>query len=295
MKLFLQITLLVALTLKTGAYTIAAASDDNLLAYQLFENGDYAQAGEIFTDPAWKGVALYRSAQWWRAAEAFVRANDAVSAYNLGNCYVMLGYYELALDAYQRALSIDPSLNDAEYNADIMRQLLAREDEQKQRGGRQPSAEEIDRVDSGNKPEEQGPSQGGVEQTDTGKDAAGDLAEPGEQSLGPDDNAQAGKGGESGSDKKAASQQEDGSGSIDGDRDDDSSQDRPSGGSDSEAPGEDSQAAGLRTQLESEQATVQWLNRIQHDPQLFLQRRIRLEQRRRNAAGQSAPAGGSSW
>ena len=59
-------------------------ANDNILAHRLFEEGNYVQAGEIFTDPAWKGVALYRSSQWWRAAEAFVRANDAVSAYNLG-------------------------------------------------------------------------------------------------------------------------------------------------------------------------------------------------------------------
>jgi len=288
---------LLAIVLTTLFFThkAATANDDNLLAFQLYEQGEYARAGEIFTDPAWKGVALYRSAQWWRAAEAFVRANDAVSAYNLGNCYVKLGYYELALDAYLRALTIDSSLNDAEHNAEVMRQLLAKDDNDKQRGGRQSSAEEIDRVESDSKPEEQGQSEGGDEQSDTGKDAAGDIAEAGEQIRGPDENAQAGDGGESGSDQKAAANQDSGSGALDGERDDNENRERPSGGSDSDKLSDDSQAAGIRIALESEQATMQWLNRIQHDPQLFLQERIKLEQRRRLAAGQAAPAGGSTW
>ncbi len=62
----------------------AMAADDNLLAHRLFEAGDFVRAAEIFTDPAWKGVALYRSDQWWRAAEAFVRANDPVVGFQSG-------------------------------------------------------------------------------------------------------------------------------------------------------------------------------------------------------------------
>jgi len=56
-----------------------------------------------------------------------------------------------------------------------------------------------------------------------------------------------------------------------------------------------SQSAGLRTQIEQQQATQQWLNQINHDPYRFLQLRIQLESERRQAAGQSAPAGGSAW
>ena len=295
----LSISLLAGLAwLVLGTFvTRGYAADDNLLAYQLFGQGEYAQAAEIFTDPAWKGIALYRSSQWWRAAEAFVRANDPVSAYNLGNSYVQLGYYALALEAYQRALTLDPSLDDAQHNADIMRALLAEQRGEEQPGGRQPEGEEIDQLDVDNPPEQDGNSDTG-EQSDVEADnAPGESTDDGQQTIGTDQQAQAGKGGEAGDQESPPENDDtDGSGAIDGEPDDAAPEEgRPSGGSDTEAPSTESAAAGIRTTLETEQATTQWLNRIEHDSQLFLQRRLKLEQRRRNAAGQAPPQGGSSW
>jgi len=273
------------------------AASDNLLAYRLYEQGEYAQAGEIFTDPAWKGMALYRSSQWWRAAEAFIRANDALSAYNLGNCYVQLGYYELALDAYQRALSIDSSLEDAQHNADIMRALLASDDAEKQRGGRQPSGDEIEQLESERAQDDGGEANQGEEESTAGDNAPGESTDDNTQSIGTDDKATPGNGGEaSDNNQRNDSTEDDGGGAIDGKPLDEIPDDgRPSGGSQTDETTTDSAASGVRTSVESEQATTQWLNRIQHNPQLFLQRRLKLEQKRRRAAGQSPPQGGSTW
>lgn len=272
----------------------AAMADENLLAHQLFQTGEYAQAGEIFQDPAWKGVALYRSGQWWRAAEAFVRANDSQSAYNLGNCYVKLGYYELALDAYQRALSINPALPDAQHNADIMRALLALRDTDSQEGATQPAGEQIEQIETDEESSDPGSDEGGEEQSDVGNSAQDQSSSQGDQSMGPQDEAQAGKGGEAG-DEQLQSENPEGGGSVNGMAGDEDTTSRPSGGSESDTQINDSLAAGMRADLESEQATTQWLNQIQHDSQLFLQRRIQLEQKRRRVAGTSAPEGGSSW
>lgn len=269
--------------------------DDNVLAHRLFSEGKYAQAGEIFTDPAWKGVALYRSSQWWRAAEAFVRANDAVSVYNLGNSYVKLGYYALALDAYLQALSMDPNLDDASHNADIMRQLLAAEDDNKKRSGRNPEGDEIEKLDTDAEPDEQGEGQGGDEQSDVKETPTGKSDDPGTQTMGPQSDAQSGKGAEAGKQKLPNDENEDGGGGVQGETSETREANRPSGGSDTETPADKSQAAGIRTSLEAEQATAQWLNRITHDSQLYLQRSIQLELKRRRAAGQSAPEGGSNW
>lgn len=271
------------------------AADDNLLAHRLFEAGDFVRAGELFTDPAWKGVALYRSDQWWRAAEAFIRANDPVSAFNLGNCYVKLGYFELALDAYQQALSMDSSLQDAAFNANLMRQLLAEDDEQKRQGGRQPSGEEIERLQSQKKKRDSGNGEGGDEQSEADDSPPSNRSEEqGRQSMNSTDEAQAGEGSQASEQEEHPAGME-GSGAVSGETTDDNPANRPSGGSESEDATGDSQAAGIRTTLETEQATTQWLNRINHDAGLFLQRRIKLEQQRRLAAGQSAPEGGSSW
>jgi len=271
-----------------------AAVDNDLLAHRLYSQGDYARAAEIFVDPAWKGVALYRSSQWWRAAEAFVRADDAQSAFNLGNCYVKLGYYALALDAYQRALSIDPELDDAAVNADIMRQLLAEDDEDSKQGGRQPSGDEIDQLQN-DVEREAGAGEGGEDSESAGKSSPGGSNDTGDDSANAADKAEAGDGSEASERELKDQPGESGSGAVNGQEAERDITNQPSGGSESDQPSDASQAAGLRTTLEGEQATEQWLNRIQHDPQRFLATRIQLEERRRRAAGQSAPEGGSAW
>ncbi len=285
------------LVMASLVFNNAVANDDNLLAHRLYQQGSYAQAGEIFTDPAWKGLALYRSSQWWRAAEAFIRANDALSAFNLGNCYVQLGYYALALEAYQRALSLDPTLEDAVHNADIMRALLSTDDEDNERGGRTPGGDEIEQLESDKTPEDGGDNSEGEQDTEKGESAPGESDDAQRQEAQTDQQAQAGEGANASDDNESEDKPEgDGSDITDGKPGEPEEQDgRPSGGSDNDEPTTDTAAAGARTTLETEQATTQWLNRIQHDPQLFLQRRLKLEQRRRRAAGQTPPQGGSTW
>lgn len=276
----------------------ALAADDNLLAYKLYQQGDYTQAGEIFTDPAWKGMALYRSAQWWRAAEAFLRADDALSAYNLGNCYAQLGYFALALDAYQRALSLNPALDNAEHNARIMRQILTSEGDQQQQGGRQAKGEEIGRLDTDSQEDGGGSSSDTGEQDSANSEqSAGESGEADDQQLSSTEQAQAGTRGDSSekTDKRQPPEGNDGSTASGSPTDEPNESGKPSGGADTDEPTTESASAGMRTDLENAQATTQWLNRIQNDAQLFLQKRLKLEQQRRLSAGQTPPGGGSTW
>ncbi len=273
----------------------AHAADDNILAHELYTQGEYAKAAEIFTDPAWKGVSLYRSKQWWRAAEAFVRANDAESQYNLGNCYVQLGYYELALEAYIRALSIDPELSDAAHNANLMRQLLAKKsDEESGQQALQSRQQEIDSIESESE-EKSGNAGAGDEQTTPGDNKTGSEEE---SSTAMHSSADAEDESEGGNRSEQTTEQQTGkpgADNVQGITDNSEAQERPSGGSDTDSATTESQSAGLRTKIEHEQATKQWLNQIKHDPNRFLQLRIQLESERRRLAGQNAPAGGSAW
>lgn len=271
------------------------ANESDLLAYRLFQQGDYSRAAELFTDPVWKGVALYRSEQWWRAAEAFIRADNAVSVYNLGNCYVRLGYHELALDAYLQALEFDPSLESALHNADLMRELLAMPESEQATSARQGAATPIEQLDSDKPPSDSTEAVGGKDAPQPpdvaiGEDP-GDTDQSEQQSEGSarsDDSKQEGQ-------SETSSNDQHGRVELRGSNDQSNEEWQASGGSESALQAEDSQAAGQRTKLEREQATTQWLNRIQHDTDLFLQRRIQSESRLRREAGQSPPAGGSSW
>lgn len=285
--------LLLAVSISMMCICPASAVDNDRLAFELFKEGRYAQAAELFTDPAWKGTALYRSDQWWRAAEAFIRANDADSYFNLGNCYVKLSYYALALEAYQQALAQKPDHADAAFNREVMLKLLAADDEDDEsRGLLKPKLEELDRVNSDGDAES-GEAATGDEKVDSNDNAAGD---PGESEEANKD-APTGKSGQSGNAGKGEDtpKGEQGMANMRGENNTEQVSNRPSGGSENEGESDNQQAAGMRSQLENNQATEQWLNNIKHDPYRFLEKRIDLELKRRADAGQRAPDGGSVW
>lgn len=272
-----------------------ATANDNLIAHRLFEQQRFAEAAEIYTDPAWKGVALYNSSQWWRAAEAFVRADDYKSMHNLGNTYVKMGYYALALEAYQMSLSKQPDFTDAQVNADIMRKLLSLEDEQRGQSALQRRGEEIDRVESEGDEQAGGSSDEGEDKPDK-NEQSNDDREGDTDNRGPTPEASAaGDSGEAGSDKTL---EDDGSpegGSTKGTETEPQTENNPSTGAEGKESSSDALAASMRATLEAEQANEQWLNQINHDAEKYLRRKIQLELERRKAAGESAPQGGSPW
>jgi len=274
---------------------IAHSSNDDLVGFELFTREDFGAAAEVFDDPAWKGAALYRSNQWWRAAEVFVRGNDAASFHNLGNTYVKLGYYALALEAYQQALKIDPGFDDAAFNAQLMRDLLAlREREESGQGLLQPdSLGELDQQDDAT--ENTGAPEGG-EKSDQASGVREEQSTAGEQTTSERAvEAESGPAAQSDEDDATNDSREKGSSTITGIESESAGEQNAAGNANSMSAAADARAAGVRTELEAEQATEQWLNRIQHNPILYLQRHIELETRRRRAAGQLAPEGGDGW
>ncbi len=282
-------------TLVPVLFQANALADDNLIAHRLFQQEDYAEAAEIYTDPAWKGVALYHSNQWWRAAEAFVRADDHKSMHNLGNTYVKMGYYALALEAYQMALSKQPDFEDSIVNAELMRQLLSLEKEEAGQSALQRKGEEIDRIESDGQELPGGSSEEGSdkpqEREDNGEDRAGNTDD---RSPAPEAKT-AGDSSEAGSDKTL---EDDGSpegGANKGTESDTTNENNASTGAEGKDTASDAQAASIRANLESAQANEQWLNQINHDAKKYLRKKIELEIARRKAAGESAPDGGNPW
>ncbi len=273
----------------------AAYADDNQIAQKLFDQKRYAEAAEIYTDPAWKGVALYRSSQWWRAAEAFIRADDAASFHNLGNTYVELGYYELALEAYLMAIEKKPDFDDALFNAELMRKLLAANQDGRGQSELPRRGKELDRIESdgdeqpgGNNDE---PGDEANEKKDNGSDREGatDSNAPNPESVA------AGDSGAAGSDDTTSDNGAPEGGATQGTETESDAEQFASTGAQGKDISLDAHAASERSKLEAEQANEQWLNQIQNNPLKFLQRKIELEMARRRQAGESAPQGGSPW
>lgn len=229
-------------------------------ARRLLEAGDAAAAAQRFADPAWRAVAEYRAGQYAKSAEGFSEGTDANSLYNLGNALARQGEFEPAIEAYEEALSIDPRLEDAAYNRDLIRELMEQRDAQQGSKGNQQSSSE---------------SGGGAEQSeaDSGSQQAGDEGASGEASGEPQD-------GESAVRSEEQTSQQD----LDALREEleraAMEAEQQSGDPTEEAQMSQAQLAAERRAQEQQQALEQWLRRIPNDPGGLLRRKFRYQYQR---------------
>ena len=93
-------------------------------AQKQLAEGNAVYASQLFKDPVWKAVANYRAQEYAGSAEGFARQEDTKSLYNLGNALARLGKFESAIHAYEQALEINPNNEDAQYNRDVLKELL---------------------------------------------------------------------------------------------------------------------------------------------------------------------------
>ncbi len=78
------------------------------------------------------GVAWFRAGEFIEAEQAFARVTTPEAEFNRGNCLVMMGKYEAAIERYDRALELNPELEDARVNRGI---AVARAKRVEQKGG----------------------------------------------------------------------------------------------------------------------------------------------------------------
>ena len=115
--------------LATGAATLLTPDQQG---QRFFARGDFAEASNRFTDPMWRGVALFRQGEFKESAGIFAGMDTAEAAFNHGNALVMQGQYDAAAERYARALELRPDWADATNNREI---ALARAAMLKQEGG----------------------------------------------------------------------------------------------------------------------------------------------------------------
>ncbi len=78
-----------------------------------YNKGDYKQAAEHFEDNTHKAVAYYKAGDYHSAVELFAEDSTAAGRYNYGLALAKLGSYDDAVQAFQAAASLDPSLKQA--------------------------------------------------------------------------------------------------------------------------------------------------------------------------------------
>ena len=96
------------------------------------QNGDAELAKSLFEDQQWKAIAAYKSQDYETAVAKFKQGNSADDHYNLGNALARLGDLDGAIKAYDQALAMEPDMQDAIANRELLEQLKQQQQNQQQ-------------------------------------------------------------------------------------------------------------------------------------------------------------------
>ncbi|MDB9805112.1 VWA domain-containing protein [Porticoccaceae bacterium] len=97
-------------------------------ASEALENGDAAAAQSLFKDPEWRGSAAYKAGDYESAINEFLDFDNADSHYNRGNALAHSGDLDAAIEAYDQALAMNPEMEDAQANKELLEQLKQQQD-----------------------------------------------------------------------------------------------------------------------------------------------------------------------
>lgn len=90
--------------------------------------GEPGIASTLFEDSDWRGAAAYRGENYEAAVAAFAANPSADGHYNRGNALAQSGNYAEAITAYEIAIGLDASHDDAIKNKEIVEQLLQQQE-----------------------------------------------------------------------------------------------------------------------------------------------------------------------
>lgn len=151
-------------------------------AAKALENNEPEKASELFQTPSWKGVAEYNAGNFPAAVDAFIQNEDADNYYNSGNALVKANKLAEAKEAYEKALQLDPEMDDAKFNKELVEQLVQQQQPQQQQqdgeGENKESGDQKQQQDQQGKGKDSQQSQGqdnqSEEQGEQGQQQSGD-------------------------------------------------------------------------------------------------------------------------
>ncbi|MBT6728537.1 MAG: VWA domain-containing protein [Deltaproteobacteria bacterium] len=279
--------------------------NDNQRAYELLEEGQVAEAAQTFDDSTWQGIAAYKAQEYEEALQYWSNEESPITSYNRGNALARNGKFPEALEAYDQALGAKPDWEDAQFNRDLVANLLKSQQKQSQEDkssggnpnqqeeGEEDSQEQSDQAASSGDPPEQN-------QLPENNDAAnGDSTQnnqqSAEQALKLDDSQ--GSEDSTGQPSEQKSDQGNTGSASDKETTDSENQEKtgqkdlltPEEGNESEKEEQSDQAAAYLKANENEeqqQTLQQWLRKVPDDPGQLLRNKMRLESLRRRQASE---------
>jgi len=93
-------------------------------AQRAYDDLQFRLAAELFEDPAWKGVAEYRSGLYEASAASFGRIPTADGFFNRGNALMKNREYRQAVVAYEQAVADEPEWAAAADNLRLARYVV---------------------------------------------------------------------------------------------------------------------------------------------------------------------------
>lgn len=279
--------------------------NDNQRAYELLEEGQAAEAAQTFDDSTWQGIAAYKAQEYEEALQYWSNEESPITSYNRGNALARNGKFPEALEAYDQALGAKPDWEDAQFNRDLVANLLKSQQKQSQEDkssggnpnqqeeGEEDSQEQSDQAASSGDPPEQN-------QLPENNDAAnGDSTQNNQQSTEQAPKLDDSQGSEdsTGQPSEQKSDQVNTGSASDKETTDSENQEKtgqkdlltPEEGNESEKEEQSDQAAAYLKANENEeqqQTLQQWLRKVPDDPGQLLRNKMRLESLRRRQASE---------
>ena len=99
---------------------------------QALDAGDAEAAQALFDDSQWRGSAAYRAGDYSSAIDDFIDSDSPDAHYNRGNALAKSGDLEAAIEAYDRALALQPDMQDAQSNRDLVEKLKQQQEQQQE-------------------------------------------------------------------------------------------------------------------------------------------------------------------
>ncbi len=230
-------------------------------AQRLLDGGNPADAAQLFEDQRWRAVANYRAGDYGTSAAGFDNLEDKVSVYNKGTALAKMGEFQAAIDVYDRLLEIDAGHEDAQYNRDLLQDML--EQQQDSQTGEQGNQENSAEAGGGAQQ-----SEGQSESDQAGQEGAtGDPGSEGEQSE------------SSVRDEEGASQEDLEAMQQELERAAQQAMQQSAEAQEEQGISE-AEAEAMRRAQEQQQAMEQWLRRIPNDPGGLLRRKFRYQYQR---------------
>ena len=281
------------------------------------ERGDVKDAAALFEDSDWRGAALYEAGDYEEALLSWPAGRDIRTDYNRGNALARAGRLSAALKAYDAVLEVEPGMEDAAFNREVVKSLIDRlqqqgspqgqsSGEEGESGGEQQNAGAGQQRSSGEGEQNSAGENGEEGQQQAGQDGQEGSAEEEEEYLQKvarqeeEQEAEGGKQataetGEQGEEEEGAEQAAKGEKEEQGEESVGSSE-KEKGENDGDAPGETE--ALTQTELpqgEDSQAKDVWLRQVHDDPARLLRNKLKYQHIRRQQRGESRENRREAW